>query len=246
MRWLVSALVFALGATLAPRVASTCPAMVTSLRPLATRTQTMLPDGGVLLTVSRGIRRAGTFALVDETGSTLATVHEPIAPGLVRLAPTQHADREVSFTQDGTPLFVVQDAAAAPLIAVVPEIARVTSTRSRSARPVRSSYRMPESTTITLASAPPADTAAIVLYGADGAARAWVPTSRSKRYTVSLGGGKGCGGVGMSGTVVGEDVTLAFVNGAGRVSAPTTPVRVKKTPPPPKPASPPPVPTPRR
>jgi hypothetical protein len=220
--------------------ASACPAMAMSVRPIATKNATMLPDGGVLLSTTRAYRAPanGTFTLVDETGATIETIEEPIAPGLARLAPKQHGDRDLVFTESGLAKFVVQDAAAAPQIAVVPKLARVTSTRTRDAK-ARGPYPIPSATTIRLASPAPGDTAALVLYGADKIARAWLPATKATSYVLSFGG-KGCGSVGMSGAIIGESVMIAFVDKTGRVSAMTKPVKVGRTPPPkPAPATPP-------
>lgn len=242
MRISVSALASAVIATslLFSQGAGACPIMKSALRPIATKSVTMLPDGGVLLSMSRsyGNRGNGTYTLVDETGATVEATQEQIAPGLFRLTPKQHADRELTLSEDGKPLFVVEDAAAAPALAIVPKLAKVTSTRARTTKP-RPRYLAPEATTITLASPPPADVAGIVLYGADHAARAWLPANKGRTYQLSFGG-KRCGGVGMIGTVIGEEVTIAFVDSSGRVSPRTKPVRVRRTPPPPppKPATP--------
>lgn len=227
MRWLVSAL---LASLLLSSPVSACPASAMSLRPVSTKNVTMVPDGGVLLEASRsyGQRPNGTYTLVDDSGNTIDAEYEPIAPGLVRFAPKQHADRELSMTEDGKPLFVVQDAAGAPAVTVVPKIARVTSTRKRDTKP-RGPYPVPATTTITLASAPPAGVAGIVLYGADKQPRAWLRANRGRTYQLSFAG-KGCGSVGMSGTIIGESVMFAFVDDTGRVSAMTKPVRVGRTP----------------
>jgi hypothetical protein len=218
--------------------------MAMTLQPISTNNVLMLPDGGVLLSMTREYGRGrGDLTLADETGTQIDAAHEPIAPGLVRLTPKQHGDREVSLVEGGKTLLVIQDAAAAPAITIAPKIAKVTSTRARNAKLRRGPYPIPESTTIALASAPPADAVAIVLYGSDTTPRAWLRTSRSKKYVLSFGG-KGCGSVGMSGTVIGEDVAFAFVDNGGRVSAMTKPVRVGKTPPPPPPKPPAPTPAP--
>ena len=42
-------------------------------------------------------------------------------------------------------------------------------------------------------------------------------------------GGKGCGSVGASGAIVGESVSLAFVDRAGRVTARSKTIRVALT-----------------
>ncbi|GEM_PF-4070718 len=241
MRFLASVLRVALAsipfvALLASTPATACPAMEPTLHPIATKNATMLPGGGVLLavTVSYGARDKGQFTLVDETGTTIDATEDPIAPGLVRLTPKQHADREVALVQGKQTLFAVQDAAGAPPLLAIPKIAKVTSTRSRATKPRRGPYPINETTTITLASAPPANAAALVLYGADKTPRGWVSLNRGRTYSLSFGG-KGCNSVGMSGTVIGEEVMFGFVDQAGRVSTQTKLVRVGRTPPPSKP-----------
>lgn len=221
-------------ALLASTPATACPAMEPTLHPIATKNTTMLPGGGVLLaiTVSYGARDKGPFTLVDETGTTIDATQDPIAPGLVRLTPKQHADREVSLVEGKQTLFVVQDAAGAPPLLAIPKIAKVTSTRSRTTKAPRGPYPINETTTITLASAPPANAVALVLYGADKTPRGWVRLDRGRTYYLSFGG-KGCNSVGMSGTVIGEDVSFGFVDNGGRVSAMSKSVRVGRTPPPP-------------
>jgi hypothetical protein len=232
MRWLVSLPLVALLAS--PPVAA-CPVMTMAYRPLATKNVTMLPDGGVLLGASKsfGQKKNGAFSLVDDTGSAIESTEDPIAPGLIRIAPKLHADREVSFLEDGKPLFALQDAAGAPALAAIPKIAKVTSTLSRTTR-VRNPTQAWVTTMITLASPPPSNVVGIVLYGSDFLAHAWLRTNGGRTYELTLGG-KGCDDVGMSGTYVGDDVMFAFVDAAGRVSAKSKPARVRRPPPPPPP-----------
>ena len=234
MRFLVSVPIIAL---VASTPASACPVMTKALRPIATKNVTMLPDGGVLLgtTSSYGNKRNGAYSLVDETGTAIDATEEQVAPGLFRLTPKQHADRDLSMAEDGKTIFNLQDAAGAPPLAVVPKLGKVTATRNSTQR---NRYPTIPTTTITLASAPPSNIIGIVLYGSDSMARAWLPTNKGKRYQLSFGG-KGCNSVGMSGAMIGENVMFAFVDSGGRVSPRSKPVRVGVTPPPPKPPTPP-------
>lgn len=221
---------------LASTPADACPVMAISYRPVSTKNVTMLPDGGVLLAASKryGQKANEKLTLVDESGTTIDAAEEPLAPGLVRLTPKQHADRELNLVEGTRTLFELQDAAGAPALADTPKVARVTSTHVRSRKPVPRGGVPAESTTITLAAAPPSNVVAIILYAPDSSARAWLPATRGKTYQLSFSG-KACASLGMSGTIVGEDVTLAFVDSGGRVSARSKPIRVKRTPPPPKP-----------
>lgn len=210
---------------------SACPPTSSSLHPLASTSTTMAPGGGVLFVRTRdhGSQKPVAYTLVDGTGATVDATQEYLAPGLVRMTPVQHADRELSLMQSGTPLLVVRDTATASKCRVAPRIAKITSTRTRSTPRPRGPYPTPETTTITLATDAPTDVAGIVLYGSDGSPRAWFARTDSREYTLSIAG-KGCGSVGGRGAMVGEKVAFTYVDDAGRESAKSAWIVVRSAP----------------
>ena len=153
---------------------------------------------------------------------TIAPGVRPIAPGLSVYDVGEARGELVLEDMDQKALLRVTRRKLAPLAAPKPK--RVWSTES--VRTTRRPYAM---VSVELEGKAPATAVALVVFGADGAARSWGAVTGDVSTTAvvySTGGGCGAIAPGTLSTHAGERVRLAWLDGAGRLSKLSAPIRV--------------------
>lgn len=234
MRWVLPAVLFTLAAVPAPVTA--CPMSSPSTGALAAQGDTIADGGGVLLetVVGFGGRDRGPERLLLRAGRQTIAEAIPIS-GALSLLPTPRGTGAVQLVDgDGTVLRTFKRVAAPKRLAA-PKLKAIAMTVPPNAgaptRP-KDPYSSPiVTTTVELATAPPADAVAIVFY-AGKEARGWYAVSSGSTSYSTQTGGKQCSrpAGGTLYTQIGERLTAAWVDRYGRVNARSAPLTVRARP----------------